>query len=77
MIKKLQFIIKQIAHTKDKEVFKMNKNQRIKCNVASCKFNNETAKMCELEEILVSYCPDCDNGEAKDESMCDSYECKH
>lgn len=55
----------------------MNKNQRIKCNVASCKFNNESAKMCNLEEILVSYCPDCDNGEAKDESMCDSYECKH
>lgn len=55
----------------------MNKNQRIKCNVTSCKFNNESAKMCNLEEILVSYCIGCGNGKAEDESMCDSYECKH
>ena len=30
----------------------MTKNQRIKCNVASCKYNNESAEFCELEEIL-------------------------
>lgn len=55
----------------------MNKNQKIKCNVNSCMYNNETSQMCELEEILVSYCPGCGNGKAKDESMCDSYQCRH
>ena len=55
----------------------MAKNQKIKCNVKSCKFNNETSKLCELEEILVAACPGCNNGNAKDESMCDSYRCKY
>lgn len=55
----------------------MNKNQKIKCNVASCKYNNETSKMCELEEIMVAACPGCETGNAEDESMCDSYRCKY
>lgn len=55
----------------------MNKNQKINCNVCSCKFNNEASNVCELEEILVAPCKGCNNGKAKDESMCDSYECKH
>ena len=55
----------------------MAKNQKIKCNVKSCEFNNEISKMCELDEIMVAYCPGCNSGEAKDESMCDSYKCKY
>lgn len=55
----------------------MAKNQKIKCDVCSCEFNNETEQMCELKEIQVCACPGCHNGMAKDESMCDSYRCKY
>lgn len=55
----------------------MNKNQTIKCNVSSCKYNNETSELCELEKIWVCPYKNCNNGKAKDESMCDSYKCKY
>lgn len=55
----------------------MGKNQKIKCNVGSCKYNNETAELCELDEILVSACPGCNSGKAEDESMCNSYRCRY
>ena len=55
----------------------MEKNQKIYCNVCSCAFNNENKQMCELEEIRVCACPDCNTGRAEDESMCDSYRCKN
>ena len=55
----------------------MEKNQKINCNVASCKFNNETSELCELGEIKVCACPGCDSGKAEDESMCDSYRCRY
>lgn len=54
----------------------MCKNQKIKCNVCSCMYNNEQNNVCTLDEIKVCYCPGCGNGKAKDESMCDSYKCK-
>lgn len=54
----------------------MCKNQKIKCNVCSCAYNNELTNACNLKEIKVCYCPGCENGNSKDESMCDSYKCK-
>jgi len=53
-----------------------NKKQKINCNVKSCEFNNETSKLCELDEINVAACPGQNNGKAQDESMCDSYKNK-
>lgn len=55
----------------------MNKNQKIKCKVNSCMYNDETSQLCELEEIWVCPCKNCNNGKPEDESMCDSYKCKH
>lgn len=55
----------------------MEKNQRIRCNVSSCKYNNEISELCELEEIKVAACKGCNNGKAEDESMCDSYRNKY
>ena len=55
----------------------MEKNQKINCNVCSCIFNNENQEICELEEINVCACTDCNNGRAEDESMCGSYKNKN
>lgn len=55
----------------------MEKNQKIYCNVCSCAFNNQNEDICELEEIKVCACTDCNNGKAEDESMCGSYKHKN
>jgi serologically defined colon cancer antigen 8 len=55
----------------------MNKNQKIKCNVASCKFNNETAKIeaekkariAELEEETRSWENKYNNREPRPEDI--------
>lgn len=51
----------------------MDKNQKINCSVHSCAFNNKKEQICELNEIKVAPCSECNNGKAEDESMCDSY----
>lgn len=51
-------------------------NQKIKCTVDSCKFNNCNDSLCELSQIEVKSCPGCSNGKASDESMCGSYKNK-
>lgn len=51
---------------------KLDKNQKICCNVTSCKYNN-LENRCELTEIQVSPTKDCNTKNA-DESMCVSYE---
>jgi len=51
----------------------MGKIQKINCTVNSCAFNNKNHHICELNEIKVAPCPECNNGKAQDESMCDSY----
>ena len=53
-----------------------NFNQKIKCSVESCSFNNCEEKLCALEQIEVTACYGCSNGTAQDESMCGSYKCK-
>lgn len=48
------------------------KNQKIKCDVESCKHNNCDEMVCELSEIKVGCgckCPNC-----KDDTVCDSFE---
>ena len=52
----------------------MDKNQKINCNVKSCAFNDTENKICELDKIVVQPCPNCNNGNPEDESMCGSYE---
>ena len=51
----------------------MNKHQKINCTVESCAYNNDGNQECNLEEIVVEPCYDCNNGEPEDESMCGSY----
>lgn len=52
------------------------KNQKINCTVGSCTYNDEEERICNLEQIIVEPCVDCNNGRASDECMCGSYECK-
>ncbi len=54
----------------------MDKNQKINCNVGSCEYNNTKEKKCELKEINVAPCKNCNSGNPEDESMCASYKCK-
>ena len=51
----------------------MEKNQKINCTVASCKYNNTEDSLCILKAIHVSPMEGCDTKKA-DESMCASYE---
>ena len=54
-----------------------NKNQKIRCTVKSCEYNNCKDRMCELNQIEVQACPGCNSGNAKDESMCGSYKTRN
>ena len=50
------------------------KNQKIKCDVENCKFNNAEKCECNLEEIEVSCeCDGCDCHKTK-ETICSSFE---
>lgn len=49
-------------------------NQKIKCSVESCKYNDCDCKECTLKEIKIAC--DCKKAEAKDDTICDSYCCK-
>jgi len=50
------------------------KNQKIKCNVDTCKHNNTNEKECKLPEIKVGSCSKCDNPNCKEDTICDSFE---
>ena len=51
----------------------MERNQKINCTVASCKYNDIQNQDCKLKQIIVKPIDDCDTCEP-DESMCGSYE---
>ena len=51
----------------------MDEKQKINCSVSSCEYHDEKGEKCNLKEITVEPCYDCDSGEAEDESMCGSY----
>ena len=51
-------------------------NQKIKCTVGSCQYNNYNDSICRLKQIEVQACQGCSSGKASDESMCGSYKCK-
>lgn len=50
----------------------MEKNQKINCTVASCKYNDDQKQQCQLEQIIVEPVQGCDT-QTPDESMCSSY----
>jgi hypothetical protein len=52
----------------------MDKNQKIKCTVTSCKYNNGQRQECNLEAIIVTPVEGV-NSATPDESMCSSYNC--
>lgn len=51
----------------------MENNQRIKCQVESCKFQNND--YCTLKEILISYITDNYEATKNKETLCRSFEC--
>ena len=55
----------------------MNNNQKIKCTVETCRYNNCDLNLCSLNQIEVKACPGGSNGTPDDESMCGSYKCKN
>ena len=50
----------------------MEKKQKINCTVASCKYNDNEHKECDLESIIVMPVQNCNTGK-QDESQCGSY----
>ena len=51
----------------------MKKNdQKIKCSVDTCKFNDCDNKICQLQEIKVGC--GCENPNCKDDTVCNSFE---
>lgn len=53
----------------------MEGNQKIYCDVNSCKYNDSDDRCCTLNEIIVTPTKDCNTKQA-DESKCSSYEYK-
>lgn len=53
----------------------MAKDQKIKCDVESCKYNANDKKLCELDEIKVSCTCDNNDVEEKKDTICQSFEC--
>ena len=51
------------------------RNQKIKCNVSSCKFQN--SDYCTLKEILVGAMVKSNQVQDNDETLCRSFECDH
>lgn len=54
----------------------MEGKQQINCTVNSCEYNNGKTQRCELTDIIVTPCKNCNNGNPADESMCGSYRSK-
>lgn len=55
----------------------MKKNQKIKCNVTNCKYNNTKNCECNLDEIKVSCdCESC-NCKHKSSTVCNSFDAKN
>ncbi len=49
-------------------------NQKIKCDVHSCKHNNQDDNLCDLEEIKVSCTCDNDDCDCSNDTVCYSFE---
>ncbi len=48
-------------------------NQKIKCHVESCEFQNQDSEKCTLDEIEVNCNCDPDEATDKDETICNSF----
>lgn len=53
----------------------MEQNQKIKCNVESCKFQNDAC--CTLKEIQVGCSCGCTEATNDQETLCKSFKCNH
>lgn len=53
----------------------MENNQKIKCTVCSCQYNQEQDCNCQLNEITVRPCQNQDSGKT-DDTLCSNYKCK-
>ncbi|MCL2383039.1 MAG: DUF1540 domain-containing protein [Oscillospiraceae bacterium] len=51
----------------------MDDKQKINCTVGSCQFHDDEKHECELNEITVEPCFECDTGDPEEESMCGNY----
>lgn len=49
-------------------------NKHIACTVKDCKYNNSECNHCILDKIKVC---NCNYGNDKEATMCDSYKCKN
>ena len=53
-------------------IMKKEYEQKIKCNVHECSYNNIECDLCRLEAIKVSCCY-CNDSQCKEETMCASF----
>lgn len=60
------------VNNKNKEVCKMESNQKIHCSVGSCKYNDITVQECKLKAINIMPNTNVNTGDEK-ETMCVSY----
>ena len=50
-----------------------NSNQTIKCNVCSCKYNDDSKYLCTLKEINISCTCNKENCNTNTETVCNSF----
>lgn len=50
------------------------KNQKIKCTVNSCKYNDTSNKLCSLDKISISCTCNSNNCKSYKETICGSFE---
>ncbi len=64
----------KVSHDNEKDSFAKRHDQKIKCDVENCTYNDGETNCCELPEIKVS--SEDDPTMEKDTTICDSFECK-
>lgn len=64
----------KVSHDNEKDSFAKRHDQKIKCDVENCAYNDSETSCCELPEIKVS--SEDDPTTEKDTTICDSFECK-
>lgn len=60
---------------KESKEYALNEEQKISCNVESCKHQETETGCCNLKEIKVSCTCDCNDAKEKDVTVCESFEC--
>ena len=68
--------MKKKCESKEKDSFAMRHDQKIECDVTSCKHLDDDTGCCDLPDIKVSCNCDPEKVKEKHETICDSFECK-